>query len=64
MDEFIQLKVRVENLEGQLSSLRKAFSEFEKKIKSINVGVGPAGADADLVDNLVEEVQKIKEQLL
>jgi len=56
MDEFIQLKVRVENLEGQLSSLRKAFSEFEKKIKSINAGGGPAGADSELVDNLVEEV--------
>jgi hypothetical protein len=50
------LRVRVENLEGQLSSLRKAFSDLEKKIKSNNVAVGPAGADADLVDNLVEEV--------
>lgn len=58
------MRVRVENLEGQLSSLRKAFSDLEKKIKSINVAVGPAGADADLVDNLVEELKKIKEQLL
>ena len=50
------MKVRVENLESQLSSLRKAFSDLEKKLKSINIGGGPAGADADLVDSLVEEV--------
>lgn len=33
-------------------------------MKSINVGGGPAGADADLVDSLVEEVKKLKEQVI
>ncbi len=46
----------MENLESQLSSLKKAYSDLEKKIKSINVGGGSAGADPDLVDSLIVEV--------
>lgn len=61
MDEFNQLRVRVENLESQLSSLRKAYSDLEKKIKTLSVAGGPAGADADLVDSLVQEIKILRE---
>lgn len=47
IDEFNLLRTRVDTIENQLASLRKAFGDLEKKVKGMKVG---GGADQGLVD--------------
>tara|TARA_B110000285_G_C15098570_1_gene603576 strand:- start:1088 stop:1237 length:150 start_codon:yes stop_codon:yes gene_type:complete len=48
------LRSRVDALESQLASLRKAFGDLEKKIKGMKTGGG--GADQGQLDQLSDEL--------
>jgi len=47
LDEFNLLRSRVDAIENQLASLRKAFGDLEKKMRGMK---GGGGADQGLVD--------------
>lgn len=47
IEEVSLIRTRVDKLESQLSSLRKTFSDFEKKLKSLNGGPVESGADQE-----------------
>jgi len=49
------LRSRVDALESQLASLRKAFGDLEKKIKRMKTG-GGGGADQGQLDQLSDEL--------
>jgi predicted nucleic acid-binding Zn-ribbon protein len=54
LSEFNLLRSRVDALESQLSSLRKAFGDLEKKMKGMKSGGG--GADQGQLDELSNEL--------
>ena len=58
LDEFNLLRSRVDAIENQLASLRKAFGDLEKKLRGMKTGGG--GADQALVDQLSEELEKLR----
>lgn len=45
VEEVFLIRNRVDKLESQLSSLRKTFSDFEKKLKSLGGPIESNGAD-------------------
>lgn len=57
IEDFNLLRGRVDSLENQLASLRKAFGDLEKKMKGVRSG---GGADAGLVDKCVEELNNLR----
>lgn len=60
VEEVFLIRNRVDKLESQLSSLRKSFSDFEKKLKSLGAPIESSGADQEVVDRCVEEIQKLR----
>ena len=58
LDEFNLLRSRVDAIENQLASLRKAFGDLAKKLRGMKTGGG--GADQGMVDQLMEELEKLR----
>jgi SMC interacting uncharacterized protein involved in chromosome segregation len=58
IEDFNLLRGRVDSLENQLATLRKALGDLEKKLKGQRNGGG--GADTGLVDKCVEELNTLR----
>jgi len=58
IDEFQLLRTRVDTLENQLAALRKAMGDLERRVKGMKVGGG--GADQGLVDQLADELARLR----
>lgn len=57
LEDFNLLRGRVDSLENQLATCRKALSDMEKKLKNQRSG---GGADQGLVDKCVEELNSLR----
>ena len=57
IEDFNLLRGRVDSLENQLATLRKALGDLEKKVKGVR---GGGGADQGLVDKCIEELNTLR----
>lgn len=61
--EFDTLKSRVDALENKIANVMKIIEGINKKLKGVQSGGSAAGgADQELVDRLVEDLQKLREE--
>lgn len=58
-EDFNLLRSRVDSLENLMAALRKAIGDIEKRMK----GLGGGGADPMALQNLEEEVERLKKEL-
>lgn len=61
MDDFNLLKNRIEKLENQCMSLKKAFGDMDSKLQKLKVPTD-SGANQEQVDRLQEELDNLRKE--